>query len=97
MVCAQAIAACSTTRRNSSERSASMSLQLLRSMPGQIAPRRAIDAVAEKIVSLHELVNFPRAFVNHRTLAVAIEPPDGILVGVAVGAVDLHRIAGGAF
>src|SRR5215831_16063335 len=80
IVCAQAIAACSTTRRNSSERSASMALRLLRTIGGQLAPRRLINAVTEKIVGLHNFVNFSCAFVNHGALAIAVEPADRIFV-----------------
>src|SRR5262245_32468910 len=96
IVCAQAMAACSTTRRNSSERSASMSIRLLRSMRGQLAPRRTVDAVAEEIVGLHDFVNFACAFVNDRAFAIAIETADRVLVGITVGAMDLNGVAGGA-
>ena len=41
-------------------------------------------------------MDLARAFVDHRALAVAVEAADRILVGVAVGAVDLHGVAGGA-
>src|SRR6266550_5397736 len=89
IVVAHAIAACSTTRRKSSERSES-------SIGRQLAASRPVGPVAEEVVGLHQFVDFTCPFVNHRTLAVAIEPPDGILVGVAVGTMDLHRIAGRA-
>src|SRR6185436_15156148 len=85
IVCAQAMAACSVTRRKSSERSES-------SIGRQLAPRGVVRPVAEQVVGLHQLVNFTRAFVNHRAFAVAIEAPDRVLVRVAVGAVNLHRV-----
>ena len=108
IVCAQAIAACSTTRRNSSERSESMQLEgcdcprlgvrtcVTSLVRRQLAARRPIDAVAEQVVGLHDLVNLARAFVDHRALAVAVEAADRILVGIAVGAVNLHGVAGRA-
>src|SRR5262245_61588576 len=101
------MAACSTTRRNSSERSASISRcgacrlfaaarpdGLARVVCRKLAPGRPIGPVAEEIVCLHDLVDFARAFVNHRALAIPEEPADRILVGVAVCAVDLHGITG---
>src|SRR5262249_14436847 len=94
IVCAQAIAACSTTRRNSSERSESMSIRLLRSMRGQLAPRRTIDAVSEQIIGLHHFVDFAGAFVGRGALAISIEAAHRILIGIAVRTVNLHRIAG---
>src|SRR6266550_2101915 len=89
IVVAHAMAACSTTRRKSSERSES-------SIGRQLAASGPVGPVTEDVVGLHQFVDFTRPFVNHRTLAVAIEPSDGILVGVAVGAVNLHGVAGGA-
>ena len=53
-------------------------------------------AIAEHVVGLHQLVDLARAFVDHRALAVAVEAADRVFVGVAVGAVDLHRVAGRA-
>src|ERR1041384_3425869 len=41
-------------------------------------------------------MDFPRAFVDYRALAVAIEAADRILVGVAVGPVNLYGVRGGA-
>src|SRR5476649_2666344 len=89
------MAACSTTRRNSSERSASITSLCLFSVRRELATGRTIGPVPEQIVGLHQLVNLARAFVDDRGLAVAIEAPDRILVGVAVLAVDLHGVAGG--
>ena len=62
----------------------------------QLAARRLVLAEAEHVVGLHQLVDLARALVDHRALAVAVEAADRILVGVAVGAVDLHGVAGGA-
>src|SRR5438093_10480967 len=77
IVCAHAIAACSTTRRNSSERSESM-LRRFRDVMirRQLAARGTIGAIAEQVVGLHDLVNLARAFVDDRAFAVAEEPPD---------------------
>src|SRR5689334_18863251 len=101
MVWPAAMAACSTTRRNSSERSAF----IWASAPGgncgfvgrQFAACRAIRPRSEQIIRLHDLVNLARALVDHRALAVAIETADRILVRVAVRAMHLHRVTGGAF
>src|SRR3954470_23108967 len=60
----------------------------------QFAPRRPILAVAEDIIGLHDLVNLAGALVDDRSLAIAVEPSDGVLVRVPVGAVHLHGIAG---
>ena len=91
IVCAQAIAACSTTRRNSSERSGAHASKLR-----QLAARRPVLPEAEHVVGLHQLVDLARALVDDRALAVAIEAADRVLVRVAVGAVDLHGVAGRA-
>src|SRR5262249_44104887 len=101
IVCAHAIAACSTTRRNSSERSESICCQPLRcfrclAIRRQFATRGPVGSIAEQIVGLHHLVNLARALVDDRALAVAEEAPDRILVGVAVRAVNLDGVAGGA-
>src|SRR5579871_4399753 len=128
MVWAQAMAACSTTRRNSRERSecmwlsvgqgtvsasvtVSVSVSVLVSVTvpvsvsiaapaarsggvrREFASRRAIVAVAEQVVGLHDRVNLTRALVDDRAFAVAVETADGILVRVAVGAVDLDGVA----
>src|SRR5258705_2108172 len=85
IVVAHAMAACSVTRRKSSERSES-------SMGRKLAAGRPVRPVAKQVIGLHQLVNFTRAFVNHRALAVAIDPPDRILVRIAVGAMNLHRV-----
>src|SRR4051812_14697779 len=67
IVWAHAIAACSTTRRNSRERSESISLptfefRLLSSSIGwQLAADRPVGAIAEQIVGLHHLVDLARA------------------------------------
>src|SRR5471032_3126751 len=99
------MAACSTTRRNSRERSESFNERLLLAVRfgvagsgvrRQLAPRRPIDAVAEQVVGLHQLVDFARALIDDRALAIAIEASDRILVRVAVRPVDLHGVAGGA-
>src|SRR4030095_10639656 len=63
----------------------------------QIAARRSVRSIAEQVISLHDLVNLAGALVDDGPLAVAIEPPDGILVRVAVGAMNLHRVTGGPF
>ena len=107
MVWAQAIAACSTTRRNSRERSESIELYEVVSKAGTTstlsdAPARGSSQrvgrspAAEHVIGLHDLVDLARALVDHRALAVAIEAADRVLVGVAVGAVHLHGVAGGA-
>src|SRR5690606_28368227 len=62
----------------------------------QLAPRRPILAVPEQVVGLHERVDLARAFVDHGALAVAVEAADRILVGIAVGTVNLHGVGGGA-
>src|SRR5213592_4598940 len=107
------MAACSTTRRNSRERSESMEksqfkiqnsefriahshLRLL-SNGGQLTARRTIAAVAEQIVGLHQFVDFARAFVDDCAFAVPVEPSHGVLVRIAIGAVDLDGIACGPF
>src|SRR4051812_15273458 len=59
----------------------------------KLASGRSIRAVAEEVVGLHEFVNLAGPFVDHRGLAVAEEPSDRVLVGVAVGAVDLDGVA----
>src|SRR3989441_7875192 len=75
IVWAQAMAACSTTLRNSSERSDSMLLEsdfcLLTAFSPvgrELATARAINTVAEHVISLHQLVDLPRALVNHGAL-----------------------------
>src|SRR3954462_14923953 len=93
IVCAQAIAACSTTRRKSSERSEFISALVSR----QLAAGRLVAAVTEHVVGLHQLVDLAGAFVDDRARAVAVEAPGRILVGVAVRAVHLHAVAGRAF
>src|ERR1043165_4226664 len=93
------MAACSTTLRKSRERSESIEgWSVVRGTADrrQLAPGRTIGPEPEDVVGLHHLVDLAGAFVDHRPLAVAIEPADRILVGVAVGAVDLHGIPGGA-
>src|SRR6266850_4596942 len=62
----------------------------------QLAPRRPVSAVAEQVIGLHEFVDFARAFVDDRALAVPVEAAHGVLVGVTVGPVDLNRISRGA-
>src|SRR5262245_46191717 len=85
IVWAHAIAASSTTRRKPSERSES-------SIGRQLAAGWPVCPVAKQVVGLHQLVNLTRAFVDHRTLAVAIKAADGVLVRVAIRAVNLHGI-----
>src|SRR5437763_12188717 len=90
IVWAQAIAAFSTTLRNSRERSAS---SIGFSVRRQFTTRRAIDAIPEHVVGLHQLVDLARTFVDHRAFAVAIEAAHRILVRVPIGAMNLHRVA----
>src|SRR5215207_4819036 len=100
MVWPAPIAACSTTRRNSSERSEyieRLARGHRRLVGRELAAGRAIGPIAEEIVGLHQLVDLARAFVDHRALAVAIEAAHRIFVGVAVGAMHLDGVAGGAF
>src|SRR5262249_44101028 len=101
IVCAHAIAACSTTRRKSRDRSeftdslhppVGPTLLVRR----QFATRRLVLPVAEDVVGLHQLVDLARALVDDRALAVAVEAARGVFVGIAVRAVDLHAVAGGA-
>src|SRR5262249_7266178 len=92
------MAACSTTRRNSSERSESICRPPLRclrrlAIRRQFATRGPVRSIAEQIVGLHDFVNLARAFVDDRALAVAEEAPDRILVGIAVRAVNLDGVA----
>src|SRR5215213_5330588 len=94
IVCAQATAACSTTRKNSSERSDSMfcrcpfftgkvSVRMISAfMRRQFAPERFVLPEAQNVIRLHERVDFPRAFVDYRALAVAVDPSHRILVGI---------------
>src|SRR4026208_197190 len=88
IVWAHAMAASSTTRRKSSERSES-------SIGRQLAAGWPVRPVAKQIVGLHQFVNLTRAFVNHGTLAIAIETSHGVLVGIAIGAVNLHGVRRG--
>src|SRR5262245_44574671 len=60
----------------------------------QLAAGWPIDAVAQHIVGLHQLVNLTGAFIDHRALAVAIEPAGRIFVRIAIGTMDLHAVAG---
>src|SRR5215470_6210856 len=83
------MAASSTTRRKSSERSES-------SIGRQLAAGWPVCPVPEQVIGLHQFVNLTRAFVDHRTLAVAIKTPDGVLVRIAIRTVNLHRIRRGA-
>src|SRR5829696_8520995 len=106
MVWAHATAACSTTRRNSSERSDSMvcrgaclaatvSVRMGSAFVGrQFTPKRLVLPEAENVIRLHQGMYLARAFVDHRAFAVAIEPSDRVLVGISVGTVHLHGIAG---
>src|SRR3954466_554393 len=72
IVCAQAIAACSTTRRNSRERSESILTFdfSLSCVSRQLAAGRTVGPVAEQVIGLHQFVNLPCAFVDDRALAV---------------------------
>ena len=56
------------------------------------AARRSVRSVAEQVVGLHDLVDFARALVNDRALAIAIEAPDRVFVRVAIGAMNLHGV-----
>src|SRR5687767_1881193 len=96
MVRAAAMAAFSTTLTNSRKRSSRCIWLLEKSglEGGQVDAPGLVLAVAESVVGLHELVDLAGALVDHRGLAVAIEPPDRVLVGVAVAAVDLDRVRG---
>ncbi len=62
----------------------------------QLTPRRLVGPVAEQVVSLHDLVNLASALVDHRALAIAIEAAHRVLVRIAVRAVNLHGVTGGA-
>ena len=62
----------------------------------ELLAERPVGAEPEGVIGLHELVNLARAFVDDRALAVAIKAPDRVFVGIAIGAVDLHRVAGPA-
>src|SRR5512132_496435 len=99
MVWAQAIAACSTTCRKASDRFCIRILLALRGCPvrRKLASRRAITAIAEDVVGLHQFMNLARSLVDDRSLAVSVEASHGIFVRVAVRAVHLHRVAGRAF
>ena len=61
--------------------------------------RRAAEwlvlAVAEQVVGLDQRVQLAGALVDDRGLGVAQVARDGILVRVAVGAVDLDRVERG--
>src|SRR4051794_5803549 len=61
----------------------------------QLAPWRAIAAIAEQVVRLHQFVDFPRALVNDGRFAVSVEAADRILIGVSVRAMNLHGIGRG--
>src|SRR5262245_16048713 len=89
IVWAHAIAASSTTRRKPSERSES-------SIGRQLAAGWPVCPVAKQVVGLHQFVNLTRTFVDHRTLAVAIKTTDGVLVRIAICAMNLHGIRRGA-
>src|SRR4029453_9796464 len=99
IVCAHATAACSTTLRSSSDRSNETLAGIIIASPcrRQFAARRSIGPQAQHVVRLHELVDFARALIDDRALAVAIEAAHRVLVGVAVGAVNLDGVTGGPF
>src|SRR5262245_18004493 len=99
------MAARSTTRRKSRERSDSAAPDASASefvtvlvaivSPGrQLTARRLVVAVTEQIVRLHDLVDLASALVDHCTLAVPVKPAHRVLIGIAIGTVDLHGIAG---
>src|SRR5918995_1783401 len=63
----------------------------------KLATKRFVGTIAEHVVSLHQFVNFARALVDDGTFRVSIKAADGVLIGVSVGAVYLHRIRGRTF
>src|SRR5438874_4887724 len=100
MVWAAAMAARSTTLTNSRNRSSRCidggSSEDLSLVGRQLDPPRLVPAEAEGVVGLHDLVDLAGAFVDDGGLAVAVVAADRVLVGVAVAAVDLHGVGGGA-
>src|SRR3954454_2700905 len=101
MVWAQAIAACSTTRRNSRERSESIQPRLSPvrrddAVRGQFAAGRTIGPVPEQVIGLHDFVNLAGTFVDNGAFAIPVKAADRVFIGVAVRAVNLHGVAGGA-
>src|SRR5258708_3404918 len=81
IVWAHAIAACSTTRRKSSDKSEFIDSPSTRgarrrsSLIGrQLAARRLVLAVAEDVVGLHDLVDFARPLVDPPPPPVAVQP-----------------------
>src|SRR5687768_11152443 len=63
----------------------------------KLATERLVGTIAEHVVSLHQFVNFARALVDDGAFRVSIKASDGVLIGVSVGAVYLHRIRCGTF
>src|SRR5438128_1778184 len=96
MVRAAAMAARSTTLTNSRNRSSRCMALLLALVGRQLDPARLVLPVAERVVGLHDLVDLAGALVDHGRLAVPVEAADGVLVRVAVAAVDLNGVGGGA-
>src|SRR4029450_10599843 len=97
IVWAQAMAAVSTTLTNSRNRS-SRCMEVSRcvrlALVGrQLDASRLVLAVPKCVVRLHQLVDLPRALVDHGRLAVAVEAAGRGLVGEPVAAVDLDRVA----
>src|SRR3977135_15207 len=111
IVCAHAMAACSTTRRNSSDRSESIKVSSLnpqvssdlkvdssglRPVGRELTTRRPVRAITEQVVCLHQFVDFAGALVDDRALAVPVEAPHRIFIRIAVRTVNLDGIAGRA-
>src|SRR5215213_2253890 len=62
--------------------------------PRQVAARRSVLTKPERVIGLHQFVNFARALVDHRAFAISIETPDRVFVGIAIRAVDLDGVPG---
>src|SRR5262249_51879831 len=61
----------------------------------QIAPARFVRAEAERVIGLHEFVNFARALIDDGALAISIEADHRVIIRITVGAVNLDRIGRG--
>src|SRR5262245_32497859 len=99
MVRAAAIAARSTTRTNSRGRSSRCMAGWLPCLPSvgrQLDAPGLVVPVAQGVVGLHQLVDLAGPLVDDRRLGVAEEAAGGVLVGIAVAAVDLDAVGGGA-
>src|SRR6185369_17848949 len=93
MVWAQAIAACSTTRRKSSDRSEFTCVLGLCRIGRKLTACGLVLPEPEHVIGLHDLVDLAGALVDDRALAVAIEAAGRVFVRVAVRAVHLHAVA----